>query len=138
MATRGERREPKPPRLRVDFASVPPSQWQIHDRLTNWARWCRGRQGQFGDAGSPMFELFKSDNWGRAYGEETSLPIDSMDAQRVAKGVYALPYKHRKAIHWCYIKPRDAMRKARELAVSLEGLAELVREARTMLVNRGV
>lgn len=85
-----------------------------------------------------MFNLYRSDNWGRAYGEETSIPIDSMDAQRVAKGVYALPYKHRKAIHWSYLRPRDPMTKARELAVSLEGLAQLVRDARTMLVNTGV
>jgi hypothetical protein len=61
----------QPQRPHVDFAAVQPSQWKIHDRLENWARWCRGSQRQTGTAGSPMFNLYRSSEAKRQYGEET-------------------------------------------------------------------
>lgn len=135
MAPVSGHREPK---RYVDFAAVPPSQWSMHDRLENWARWCRGRQGQSGGAGQPMFSLYRSSEARREYGEETSVPVDPIDAQAVAKGVAALPDKHRRALHWNYLHPRNPGGQARELGVSLEGLAQLVKDGRQMLVNRKV
>jgi DNA-directed RNA polymerase specialized sigma24 family protein len=126
------------PRPYVDFAAVPVSQWKMHDRLENWARWARGSQRQNGTAGSPMFDLYRSSEAKRTYGEETSVPIDKMDAQAVAKGVSALPDKHRRAIQWHYLHPRNPTGQAREMGVSLQGLADLVGAGRQMLVNRGV
>jgi DNA-directed RNA polymerase specialized sigma24 family protein len=128
----------QPQRPHVDFAAVQPSQWKIHDRLENWARWCRGSQRQTGTAGSPMFNLYRSSEAKRQYGEETSVPIDKLDAQAIAKGVAALPDKHRRAIHWSYLHPRSPTSQARELGVSLDGLAQLVQDGRQMLINRGV
>lgn len=122
----------------VDFATVPVSQWRIHDRLENWARWARGMQRQVGEAGSPMFNLYRSSEAKRAYGEETSVPVDAMDAQAMAKGVAALPDKHRRALHWNYLHPRNPVGAARELGVSMQGLADLVRWGRVMLINRQV
>jgi DNA-directed RNA polymerase specialized sigma24 family protein len=133
MAMLGER----PKREFVDFSSVPVSQWRIHDRLENWARWARGSQRQSG-TGSPMFSLYRSSDAKRAYGEDTSIPVDPIDAQAVAKGVAALPDKHRRAIHWNYLHPRNPSGAARELGVSLQGLADLVRNGRQMLLNRGI
>jgi hypothetical protein len=125
------------PRPYVDFASVPPSQWQMHDRLENWARWCRGTGRQSG-RGSPMFALFRSTARARTpYGEHTAVPIDRLDAARVQVGVSALPDKHRRAIHWHYLHPGNPSAAARELAVTLEGLRGLVVDGRQMLVNRG-
>lgn len=125
------------PRKYVDLSSVPPSQWAMHDRLQNWALWSRGSPGRIAKA-SPMFNLYRSSEAKRAYGEETTVPIDHKDATRVAVGVTALPDKHRRAIHWCYLHPRDAMGQARELGVNLEGLSELIRHGRQMLINKGV
>lgn len=124
----------------VDFAAVPPSQWAMHDRLENWARWCRGASGESARISppSPMFSGFRSSDARRVYGDETTVPIDKMDAQRVAKGVAALPEKHRRSLHWLYVhgakQPTEA---ARQLGLSREGLRDVVRDARQMLVNRG-
>lgn len=130
----GERPEP---RQYVDFSAVAPSQWAMHDRLLNWARWCEGRDGRSGDA-APMFALYKSTDGRREYGAETSVPVKKDDAQRLAKGIAQLPDKHRRALHWYYLRPRAPTAKARELGVSHEGLATLVQHARLFLINQGV
>lgn len=124
----------------VDFAAVPVSQWRMHDRLENWARWCRGASGESARLGesTPMFRLFRSGEARRAYGEEISVPVDKGDALLIAKGVAALPEKHRRALQWHYLDGRNPTRAAKSLAVTHERLAELVRDARTMLMNRGV
>lgn len=127
-----------PPRPYVDFAHVPPSQWSMHDRLTNWARWCRSREHV---AVAPGFGLFRSSDARtvRQYGAETSVPVDRDDAVRVAKGVAALPDKHRRALNWYYLASgRHPSGAARELGLTLAGLAEMVGNARMMLVNRRV
>lgn len=128
----------RPVREYVDFSAVPPSQWAMHDRLENWAKWCRGGDRQAGSAASPMFALYRSTDARRAYGDETTVPLDRLDAMHVAKGVAALPGKHRRAVQWCYLHPRNPANMARELAVSLEGMAMLIRNARSMLMNRDI
>lgn len=121
------------PRQYVDLASVPESQWDMHERLLNWQRWANGREGR---NTAPMFGLYRSEALAkREYGAATSVPLDRMDALELAKAVVALPDKHRRALQWHYLKPRKPIHMARELGVSLDGLAELVRLARTMLAN---
>lgn len=129
----------QPKREYVDFSAVPVSQWAIHDRLENWGKWCHGRDGRIAEP-TPMFRLHKSDAWDkREYGAATEVPLDRMDAQAVAKGVAALPHKHRRAIHWLYVEgARNAIGKARECGVSLGGLSDLIVASRFMLINRGV
>lgn len=124
---------------KVDFAPVPPSQWAMHDRLENWAKWCYGRTARDSDT-SPMFTLHRSDAWeDREYGAATVVPINKFDAADIAEGVAVLPEKHRKAIQWRYLMDcKNPKGKAQELAVSLQGLADLVRDARQILINRGV
>lgn len=128
------------PRPYVDFSSVPPSQWSIHDRLENWARWSRGASGERARmVSSPMFGLYRSSEArNREYGSETSVPIDHKDATRIHVGVTALPDKHRRALQWSYLVGKNPSAAARDLAVTHERLAQLVREGRLMLINRGV
>lgn len=83
-----------------------------------------------------MFRGYRStDVWAAP---SVSEPVDKLDAAKIAKAVIALPVKHRGATQWHYVKPVAPGRAARELAVSLAGLAELVQDARTMLINRGL
>jgi hypothetical protein len=132
------RREPIPRPDPVDFSHVEAGHWGMHQRLENWARWCRGTQRQIGTPGSPMFGLYRSSDARREYGAETRVPVDRNDAQRVAKGVVHLPDKHRRAIQWAYLHPRNPRGAAQALGVTLEGLRDLVRDGRQMLINLGV
>lgn len=126
----------RPPRAYVDFATVPPSQWAMHDRLENWAKWCNSRTGQDVAAG---FGLHKSDEFeDREYGALTVIQVKPEDAVKLAKAIAVLPEKHRKSLHWFYIRPRNPSDTARQLGLSLQGLADMVGAARQMLINRGV
>ena len=140
----GERRELRPRETStVDFASVPPSQWKIHDRLENWARWSRGASGENARIKftSPMFSLYRSsDVQRRRYGGEISVPIDPSDALKIHFAILqpAFDPQARRALQWCYLNGRNPTAAARELGVELQRLAELVREGRALLINRGV
>lgn len=135
------RRIQRQPREYVDFARVPPSQWAMHDRLENWARAQRGSQGQSGRAAQPVFGLATSSearSVDRLYGAPTSVPVDHMDANRVSIGVARLPEKHRRAVHWYYLRGRSPASFALSLMVPIARLAELVVEARAKLMEQGV
>jgi hypothetical protein len=120
----------------VDFNAVPPEHHEIHERLEGWAKWCRATRRE---PAAPMFRQHRSDEWEKyEYGAVTATPINREDAQRVAKGVALLPEKHRKAVQWCYLSGKKPVSVARELAVSVRGLADLVHDARLMLINRRV
>jgi hypothetical protein len=125
-------------RAPVDFAAVPPSQWAIHDRLENWARWCRGSQKQVGVVGSPMFSLFRSTEAKRVYGTETAVPIDKDDALKIHFAIVNPTFdpQARRALQWNYLRPRNPSGAAKELGVELEGLRDLVRKGREMLIQR--
>jgi hypothetical protein len=120
-------------RLHVDFSHVEDGHAEIHKRLENWGRWCRGRPTSYVQ---PMFRLYRPDeHW---EGQAAAIPVDKIDAQRISKGVTALPTNHRSSMNWFYVSPTSPGRAARALATSLEGLALYVRDARTMLINRGI
>lgn len=134
-AQREEEARNRVAREKPDYSHVPPSQWKMHDRLENWARWARGRPGQ--DC-TPMFRLHRTDSWqDREYGALTVVPVDKDDAVKIAKAVAALPDKHRRAVQWQYLQnARSATAKARELGLSHQGLADMVQAGRQMLINR--
>jgi DNA-directed RNA polymerase specialized sigma24 family protein len=118
----------------IDFHAVEVKHREIHVRLENWARWCNGRNAP---ETSPMFRLYRAP--ARARGAEhtwSTVAVDGMDAQRIAKAVGHLPELHRKALHWSYIRPVNPRRAASDLGTTLDGLALLVRDGRQMLVNR--
>lgn len=120
----------------IDFHRVEPHQVEIHDRLTNWAKWCNSSGSP---AVSPMFRMYRSP--ARARGAEHTWAADAVngpDGARVARFVGLLPEKHRRALNWCYLKPVNPRRAATEIGVTLDALAQLVRDGRQMLINRGV
>lgn len=119
----------------TDFFAVDPKHYKIDERLRNWAAWAHSPQ--WGRV-QPMFRGYRSDmHW---EGLEPKFKVDSLDAQKMQKGIGQLPEPHRKAIGWAYItksNPRAAIKRL-NLGVNLEGLARLVHDGRVMLVNRGV
>lgn len=116
----------------VDFFAIEPRHMAIHIRLENWARWAHSPQ--WGRV-QPMFRLYRpDDHW---EGQSASVPVDTLDAAKMQKGVTALPEKNRAAIGWNYVKRNNPKRQAQLLGVNLQGLADLITTGRQMLINRG-
>lgn len=116
----------------IDFHIVAPEHVAIHVRLENWALWANGRPHSIVQ---PMFMLYRPDSYDR---EPSGVVIDRLDAQKMQKGVAALPENHRAAITWHYVAPCSPVRMARALGETLKGLEALVRSGRVMLINRRV
>lgn len=117
----------------VDFFAVSDHHLAIHERLENWARWVRVRP--HGWQVSPMFAQYRSKAWQWERPElkpQTNMP----EAVEMEKAVSLLPEKHRSAIRWCYVLAGSPAGMARQLAVTKQGLQDLVSAGRTMLVNR--
>lgn len=118
----------------VDFHHVERRHAEIHGRLENWARWCDGTAG---DSASPMFRLYRPDNFERTPVSAITV-IDGIDASKIAKGVAILPTLHRMAIQWCYITPYSPRKACQKIGTSPEGLAQYISDGRQMLINRRV
>ena len=122
----------------VDFHAIPDSQASIHERLLNWARWCFS--GQVQDV-APMFSGYRSTEvWAAS---EASSPVDKLDADKIEHAVRALPYNHRHAIQWWYVKNSTHGRVgpakvADILGLTLEGLAMTVIQARDRVLTHAM
>lgn len=117
----------------VDYYHVNPEHEGIHARLENWSRWVRVRP--HGWQTHPMWKkALTSKQWDAA--PHIPMPVNTLDAVAVEKAVSVLPMKQREAVRWSYVHGRDPMGMARQLAVSKQGLADLVTDGRTMLKNR--
>ncbi len=114
----------------IDFHVVEPHHEGMHKRLENWAKWCRYSGG--GSSALPMFQLYRPDNYEREF---VGISADGTDAQRIMKGVFKLPLKHRAGLNWFYLRPTNPRGMCQKLGVSFEGLADLVTTARFMLIN---
>lgn len=125
----------RPIRTAVDFNAVPEHQQAMDKRLQNWARWANGRAKP---PCAPMFRLYKPSDARRKDVDDIPPPVDTLDAQRVQKGVSALPTPHRLSLSWCYITRTNPRRAAQNVGESLEGLARLIQDGRQMLMNRGI
>jgi len=117
----------------IDFHLVDEKHEAIHKRLENYARWCHGGGGNGGVA--PMFRMYRPDNFERG---AIATPVDGTDAQRIFKGIQALPQPHRIALSWFYIKPVNPRRACQNIGTSMEGLALYVSDGRQMLINRRI
>ena len=117
----------------VDYNYVHERHADIHARLENWRRWVIVRP--HGWQVAPMFRLYqsKSRQWEAPV---IPNPVDTLDAVLMEKAVSALPEKHRAAVRWSYVHCGNPVAMARALAVSKQGLADLVDAGRTMLTNR--
>lgn len=116
----------------VDYNHVKPEHEAVHERLSNWARWVRVRPQ--GWQTHPMFRMFQS----KARQWEAPMiqnPVNALDALAIERAVSALPRKHREAVRWCYVFQGNPAGAARTLAVSKQGLADLVSDGRTMVKN---
>lgn len=123
----------------VDLSAVLPLHRQIDARLANWGRWCQDTTRR---NVSPMFRGMPRQPQLRRYGEVAPELLDPMDASQIAKAVAHLPEKHRAALSWCYVqdpgsKEASPTRACKTLGTSFQGLADLLRDARQMLINRG-
>lgn len=118
----------------TDFSIVPDHQLAIHARLDNWGRWCYGAgYAQM----SPMFRLYRSSSARTAY-IENSIPVDTADAAKIAKGVIALPEDHRHSINWYYINRGSPRRACQAIGCTQDMLAQYVSDGRQMMLDRKV
>ena len=119
----------------VNYSEVLPEHEAIHERLDNWKRWLRASGTSW--TAHPMWRHLKEKEVIEARQRgEFPIPVNSLDAHLVEKAVAALPEKHRFAIRWWYVFSGNPLKAAREIAVTKERLAEVVKEGRTMLKNR--
>jgi hypothetical protein len=119
----------------IDFFVVRPEHREIHDRLCNWARW--SQSGKRGGAVLSMFAGYRPDGYYELQGG--GIPVDSLDAVSLQKGMVVLPEKNRWAVQWSYAHPYIRVEKVcRVLAVNRSTLGDLVHGARTMLKNRAL
>ena len=118
----------------VDFHHVDPHQKEMDAKLMNWASWVRPRAPSWV---SPMFRQAQS-NSRQWHTPEIRQTCDVIGAQAMEKAVFHLPENQRTAIRWHYVYPVSPTKVCRALGVSMDGLADLVRQGRTMLMNRGV
>lgn len=132
----------------VDYFLVPDGQLAIHAKLEQWARWVRVRP--VGWQVAPMFRQYRSHAW-QWHTREVQAPVNVPEALEMEKAVAGLPEKNREAIRWAYywatippIVARESGKDfgplaiARRLAVSKQGLLDLIARGRIMLINRGV
>ncbi|HNG01993.1 MAG TPA: hypothetical protein PLS35_05975 [Nitrospira sp.] len=121
----------------VDFNAVDPKHQTMDARLRNWSIWANGRDGLGFAPCAPMFRMYRStEQWEDSANKAPA--VDQLDAQRVQKGVSALPEKHRIAISWNYMSRSHPRKAAKALGESLEGMKHLIDAGRQMLCNRGV
>lgn len=83
-----------------------------------------------------MFRGYRSHAW-QWERPEPQIQINTLDAHETERAVCSLPEKHRRAIQWAYVFqyiPPNAIR--RELAVTRDGLMQLIIDGRDMLKNR--
>lgn len=120
----------------IDFHYVEPAHEAIHAELENWARWVANNQRAGKSA--PMWARCKpSQRWDFIDLHVVAIVIDPLAAAAMEKAIFRLPVKHREAVRWSYyFKWRLPRTQAKRLAVSEEGLRDLVRVARAMLINR--
>lgn len=116
----------------VDFNAVPLNQREVHERLENWAKWQRG--GHPGNV-HPMFRQYRPAKYAES-SPSIAAEVDSLDAVAVQKVMKDIPQRQRIAVQWCYVKRNGHARVCELLAVSKQGLFELIVQGRTMVVNR--
>lgn len=117
----------------VDYNYVQAHHEAIDARLRNWSRWVIVRP--HGWQTHPMWRNSRtSRQWDVS--PHVGVSTDTLDAVLIEKAVAALPEKHRAAVRWSYVHAGNPVAMARTLAVSKQGLADLVDAGRTMLQNR--
>lgn len=115
--------------MSVDFTQVKPEHESIHDRLLNWARWCKGSKGQ---NVHPMFRQYRNDYWEPAPTPTSSNVIDAVEVQKIMKDI---PEAHRIALQWFYVVKCGPRKVCMALGESMAGLETLLHNGRAMAGN---
>ncbi len=123
-----------PTRVIVDFGYVEPAHAEIDARLVNWARWSSDRRRGYT---SSMFRLYRTPKH-RDWAVDRPAPVDAIDGMRMQVAIAKLPTLHRSALAWGYIRRDNPRAMAQQLGQTLQGLADLLRDGRQMLINRGM
>jgi len=113
----------------IDFNVIKPEHEAIHDRLLNWARWCKGSNS--GNV-HPMFRQYRN-----GYFEATPAASysDTVDAVAIQKAMKDIPEPQRIAIQWFYVKPGSPTKVCFALGVNKRDMLELIHQGRTMMKN---
>jgi DNA-directed RNA polymerase specialized sigma24 family protein len=119
----------------VDYFIVRDEHLAIHARLESWARWVRVRP--HGWQVAPMFRQYRSKAWQWEM-PEVKPTLNIPEAVEMEKAVSQLPEKHREAIRWVYVWRDSPVATAKRLAVTKQGLLDLIHAGRAMLKNRSV
>lgn len=118
----------------VDFSRIPTRHDAINLRLEHWAKWVSVHPQPW--KVQPMFRQYRSHSW-QWHAPEIKTELNTLECVEVEKMVSQLPDKHRAAIRWAYVFPWIAPSVIRrELALTKEGLEQMLTDARDMLVNR--
>ncbi len=116
----------------IDFFAVDPHHADMHTRLCNWARFVAVR---FTPGQHPMWRpsISNSRQW---HYPEPREEVDTLDGLEVERRVGSLPPKYREALRWAYVWRTGPAKIKRTLGVTSEGLMQILRDARQMLVER--
>jgi DNA-directed RNA polymerase specialized sigma24 family protein len=117
----------------VDFFIVHDGHLSIHRQLESWAAWVKVRP--HGWQVAPMFRQYRSKAF-QWHTPELRVAINIPEAVEMEKAVSLLPEKQREAIRWVYVFGGGPLVMARKLAVTRQGLMDLIHSGRTMLKNR--
>lgn len=117
-----------------DFQYVAPEQKAMDTRLDNWARWVHVRPQAWV---SPIWKLGKSN--GRQWHEPELRPTcDQQDGSKMEIAVRALPDVHMRSLRWFYVYRYSEQKFRREAGLTRDGLVQVLKDARQMLINRRV
>jgi hypothetical protein len=118
----------------IDFFVVEDHHLVIHERLNNWARYVKPGLPV---AQAPIWRLGKSNTrqWHEPQGREE---VNTIDGQRLEIAVRLLPVPHRDALRWMYVWRSHPAHARKVLKATNADVMRLVRDARSMLMNRGV
>lgn len=117
-----------------DFHFIPPDQKAIDARLENWASYVRVKSPSWV---SPIWKLGRSG--GRQWHQPEHRPMcDTLDGHVIEKAVYLLPELHRSSMRWFYVYRYSEQKFRRESGLTRDGLVQVLRDARQMLINRRV
>ena len=118
----------------LDFHFIPEGHRVIDARLVNWDRWVQVRPQAWC---SPIWKLGRSG--GRQWHEPEFRPAcDTLDGMAMEKAVAALPELHKSALRWFYVYRYGEQKFRREAGLTRDGLVQVLKDARQMLINRRV
>lgn len=115
--------------MSIDFNIIKPEHEDIHKRLENWAKWCKGSNS--GNV-HPMFRQYRNGYFEPSPARSYSDTVDAVAVQKVMKDI---PEPQRIALQWFYVRPGSPMRVCFALGVNKADLLELIHRGRTMAKN---